>query len=275
MKGFRAIGGRIGLSYLVSILFLFSINCSRLPKEHIKVVATTSLIGTIVEVIGRERVDLVTIVPAGMCPGHFDVKPVDIENLSDADLLLNQGFEGWVKSLINASENKGLRVETIALEEDWMVPEIHKMAAEEITQELCKIDAQNRNFYEGNLSSYIKSVDATSLKIRKTTQNLRGTKVVCAEYQKAFLNWLGFKIITTYGRPEELTPKRMIEIIRMAKSEDVKLVVDNLQSGKDAGRTIAEEVGAAHIVLTDFPLGDSYITSLNENIDKIIEAINE
>lgn len=251
---------------------LFFLCCTKTPTERTKIVVTTSLIGTVVKEIGKDRVDVVTIVSAGMCPGHFDVKPGDIMTLTDADALLSHGFEGWIKKLLNATENKKLLAKTLNIEGNWMVPEIHKNAAEKITKVLCELTPQNRSWYEENLYCYEKMIDSTVVQITALTKDLIGIKVVCAEYQSGFLNWIGCKVIATYGRPEELTPKELVEITKIAKREKVKVVVDNLQSGADAGQRIAEEIGASHIILTNFPLGDSYVTSLRENVDKIVNT---
>ena len=270
--------------FIIFISFIFSLLCvfpscqiarssQNLPTKHTKIVVTTSIIGSIVNAIGKERVEVVTIVSAGMCPGHFDVKPQDIAILSDADALLNHGFEGWVEKLLNSVGNSKLLAKAVSVEGNWMVPETHKKAAKKIIKILCNISPQNISWYEENLSCYEKTIDSTAVQIRELTKDLKDIKVICAEYQSGFLRWLGFKVIATYGRAEELTPKKLAEIIKIAKRESVQIVVDNLQSGAGTGRLLAEEIGASHITLTNFPLGDSYIVSLRENVDKIIKAI--
>jgi len=70
--------------------------------------------------------------------------------------------------------------------------------------------------------------------------------------QQGFLKWAGFDVVATYGRPEELSPKKMQELINKGKEAGIKLVVDNLQSGPDAGAGIAEEIGAAQVI-SNFP----------------------
>ncbi len=258
--------------FFTSPLCIIARSSQNLPTKHIKIVVTTSMIGSIVKAIGKERVEVITIVSAGMCPGHFDVKPQDIAISSDANALLSHGFEGWVEKLLNSVGNSELLAKSISIEGNWMVPKTHKKAAKKIMKILCDISPQNINWYEENLSCYEKTIDSTTVQIRELTKDLKDIKVICAQYQSGFLNWLGFKVIITYGRPEELTPKKLAEIIKIAKKEKVQIAIDNLQSGAGTGRLIAEEIGASHIILTNFPLGDSYIVALRENVDKIIKA---
>ncbi|MBW1679418.1 MAG: hypothetical protein JRJ08_04640 [Deltaproteobacteria bacterium] len=82
--------------------------------------------------------------------------------------------------------------------------------------------------------------------------------------QAEFVKWLGLNIISTYGRQEDLSPKELLEITRIA--------IDNLQSGSNVGRQIAEDIGGRQVILTNFPLGDSYLESLKKNVDKVIQA---
>lgn len=257
-------------------LFVFSLvsngHCETSSTNKIKVTTTTSLLGSIVQAIGKQRIDVITIVPAGMCPGHFDIKAEDIKNLANSKVLLNHGWEKWIDKLLGAVDNKPVLF-TINIEENLMVPQIHKKAAGYITALLCSLDQAHREYYLNNFASYTSIIDSLETRIKKGTEKLIGTKVVCSKLQVEFLEWLGFDIVMTYTRGEELTPRVLSKIIREAKKEKVKLVVDNLQSGHDIGLNIAQEIGAQHISLTNFPLKGSYPDALIENFNTIIQAL--
>ena len=98
-----------------------------------------------------------------------------------------------------------------------------------------------------------------------------GVAVICSEMQRPFLEWLECRVVASYGRPEELTSSQLITMIKKARKEHIVLVADNLQSGPQAGKTLAEEAGARHVTLTNFPLSGSYITDLKNNIRKILK----
>jgi hypothetical protein len=49
--------------------------------------------------------------------------------------------------------------------------------------------------------------------------------------------------------------------------------VDNLQSGPDTGKGIAETLGVPHIVLTNFPSDKGYLTTLEENVNIVFAAV--
>ena len=255
------------------LLVLLILGCSHTRNETPVVAASTSLIGTILKELGRDRIEVITIVPAGICPGHFDVKPKDIAGLGRAQLFFCHGFEGWVEK-INTSVGKGrLKRITVDVKGSWMVPGIHKEATLKIFLHLCQILPEDKEYLERNLRSYEQRIDSVLSDIDPTV--FKGIPVVSAEYQSQFLRWLGFQVVETYGRPEEFNPAQLKRIISKAKENNVILVVDNLQSGSDAGQPIAEETDAKHIVLTNFPIGESYPEVLIKNIEKLKKAIGD
>ncbi|MEA3493128.1 MAG: metal ABC transporter substrate-binding protein [Candidatus Margulisiibacteriota bacterium] len=255
------------LKILVVCLF-FSAGCAKAPPERVRIVVTTSLIGSIVKEVGKDRIDVVAIVPSGMCPGHFDVKPGDIAAASDAKLLLSHGWEGWMSKLLSAVENERLLTKTVNVKGNWMIPDLQIQATRKITGILCALDEDNCKGYRENSSKYITSIKFAESRIKR----FKNVKALVSKMQAPFIKWLGIKVAAAYGRPEDLTPSEMIKLINIGKNEKVELVVDNLQSGPVAGKQIAQEIGVKQVMLTNFPQG-SYILSLNQNVEKIIKAL--
>ena len=71
---------------LSAFVMLLASGCRRETGRGITVVASTANVSAIVKAIGGERVSVTTIAPAGMCPGHFDVRPSDIAAVNRAKL---------------------------------------------------------------------------------------------------------------------------------------------------------------------------------------------
>lgn len=263
---------KIILLFLCLFILEVNLRCETPSTGKIKITTTTSLLGLIVKEIGKERIDVVTIVPAGMCPGHFDIKPGNVKSLTDSRVFLNHGWEKWVSKLLDAAENKPA-LHTVDAKGNLMVPEIHKRAAENIAVLLCSLDQDHKAYYTQNLALYKTVIDSIGKLIREEAISIQGTKVVSSELQVEFLKWVGLDIVIAYKRAEDLTPKLLSEIINKAKKEKIELVIDNLQSGPDTGMNIAEEIGAKQINLTNFPLKGSYPDALVENFKTIIQAL--
>jgi ABC-type Zn uptake system ZnuABC Zn-binding protein ZnuA len=257
---------------LLVFSLVIHVHCEQSSTDKIKVTTTTSLLGTLVKAIGKEEIDVSTIVPAGMCPGHFDLKAENVKELSGSRILLSHGWEKWTGKLLAAVDNKpALRI--IGVQGNLMVPDNHKKAAEHVTSLLCSLDQQYRTVYTKNFASYTSAIDSIVKDITDRSKDIKGIKIVCSELQAEFLQWLGLDIVLTYRRAEELTPGMMAEAIKQAKREQVRLVVDNLQSGSEVGLAIAKEANVKHITLTNFPLGNSYPEALAQNFSSVVQAL--
>ncbi|MBE0432802.1 zinc ABC transporter substrate-binding protein [candidate division WOR-3 bacterium] len=242
------------------------------PPDRLSVTATTAMLGSICEAIGKDRVAVNTIVPAGMCPGHFDITAQGIKNLVDSRLVISHGWEQWVTRLLDAADWQPV-LHSLDMAENMMVPPAHMAAAGRIAALLCSLDRAHEAYYMGNLRQYRTTVDSLTERARQDRERFGALRIACSELQSEFVEWLGFNVVVTFKRAEDLTPKMLKEVISQARNGGAALVIDNLQSGSDAGATVARELGVPHVVLTNFPLSGSYPDALRDNCAAILEAI--
>ena len=272
------------LSLVVSLMLA---SCSSAGTAKLKVVTSTSLIAQIVERVGGDMVDVVNIIPPAQCPGHFDVKPGDIQKLADADLFILHGWQGekFSQELIDSANNPDLTVVSLDIQttenDNWMTPPVQQAAVDKIAGALAQADTENSAAYQQSATEYRDKISAkeTEIKARLVQENLSSVNVMCAEMQTGFVKWVGFNVIVAYGRPDSLTPQVIKELVDTGKAENVTLIIDNLQSGQDAGKGIAEELNCKRIILSNFPGGfentETWEKAIDQNIELILEAITQ
>ena len=273
--------------------------CAPTETSRLKVVTSTSMMAQIVERVGGDMVEVVNIVPPAQCPGHFDVKPGDIQKLADADLFLMHGWRGekFAQELIASANNPDLTVITIAVKgklmtppaqlgatetltsDYWMTPPVQLEAAEMVTAALCQVDAENSSAYQESAAELKEKITAkeAEVKARLAQVNLSEVNVMCAGMLVEFAKWVGLNVVTAYGRPDSLTPQVVKELVDKGREAKVTLIIDNLQSGKDAGAGIAEELGCKRVILSNFPGGfdntESWEKAIDRNIELLLEVI--
>ena len=259
--------------------------CSPAGTAKLKVVTSTSLIAQIVERVGGETVDVVNIIPPAQCPGHFDVKPGDIQKLTDAEMFLLHGWQGemFSQELIDSANNPDLTVVTLDIpsnpQSNWMTPSVQQAATDRVAAALSQVDVENSGAYQASAAEYKNTIAAKEAEItsKLAEANLSNINVMCADMQAAFLNWVGLNVVTFYGRPDSLTPQVVRELVDKGRAENVTLIIDNLQSGQDAGAGIAEELGCKRIILSNFPGGfdntETWEKAIDRNIELILEAV--
>jgi len=251
----------------------------------LRVVTSISLIAQIVERVGGDLVDVGNIIPPAQCPGHFDVKPGDIQRLADADLFLLGGWQGemFTQELIDSADNPDLTVISLDIpsnpQSNWMTPSVQQEATDKIAAALSQVDTKNSTAYQDSATEYkdIIEAKAADIEVRLVGEDLASINVICSGMQAAFLKWVGLNVVTFYGRPDSLTPQAVQELVDTGEAENVTLIIDNLQSGQDAGAGIAEELGCARIILSNFPGGfddtETWEKAIDHNIDLILKVI--
>lgn len=241
--------------------------------EKVKVVSTITVLGTFAEEVGGEKIDVISLVQPGICPAHFDIKPSDVSDVSNASLILYHGIGPWLDDLITSSGNTD--VKKVLLEGDWSTPESVIVMIEKIKIALSEVDPENAEYFEESAEKKIEEIGETAESITEEAELLgvKNVDVICMQWQKQFVEWVGFNIIATYGPQENISMK---DINNLVKKKAV-LVIDNLQSGTEIGSQIASEIGAQHVVLTNFPGAvprtQTFSKMMEYNADQLFNAI--
>ncbi len=216
------------------------------------IVCTTNAIGTIVQELLGDTADVVVLVQPGLCPADFDMKPSDVYAVSNAEILFHQNIPGefWLQGLLDAAGNTNLT--QVAIPGVYNTPEGAKNYIRWVggnVSQILDIDLESKT------SAMLADVNAVSSWMMDQADALQASavKVICMQWLKTFVESVGYTVVATYNPPETLSTGDIHNLIVTAQSEEVALIVDNLQIDTDFGRGIASEVGAEHVVLTNFP----------------------
>ena len=228
-------------------------------QDKLFVVALTSVVASIARQLGGDYVDVHSIVPAGFCPGHYDITPGDVAAVAGADVIIGHRWP-WFDELAQAVyEATGRNITEIFREigGPWNTPEGAIAHVRTVASALCEFEknATRRDHYiavNETICSELLAV-ADELKAEAGELDVGSVKVICMQWQAGFVEWLGFDVVATFGPPERLSPEDVASLVETGRSEGVALVIDNLQSGTELGASIAREIGAEHVVLTNFP----------------------
>jgi zinc transport system substrate-binding protein len=253
--------------------------CAQDDSDKLKVVTTTSLLECIVENVGGDRVEVVNIIPPAQCPGHFDVTPQDMQKLADADLFFRHGWQGeqFSQDLIDSADNPDLTVVTSQVAGNWMTPTAYSAAIDEVEAALSQADSANSEAYSAAAQVYKNAIETAAAEAegRLSTVNLSEVKVLCAEQQDGFVRWTGLSIVATYGTTD--SPAVVADLVDKGIEGNVTLVIDNLQSGQDAGVAIAGGLDCGRVILSNFPGGfdntETWQKTLAHNVDLILAAV--
>jgi len=265
---------------LVTVLVL-----AQHAQPSVDIMAGSSLIANIIQDVADGKMETRTLIPPGVCPGHYDVEVSDIEALANSKALFIHDYqENFINitGAIEAAENPDLVITVLNITGNWIVPAVQAEAVDKIAQALGQIDPENATYYEGKAAEREQAILTEGDNVRNSLQGagVEGVKVICADMQQGFVKWAGFDVVATFGRPEDLSPADVTQLITEAKQAGATLVIDNLQSGATAAsETMAQDIGAIQVTISNFPGGlentETWEKAIDKNVDLLLEALNE
>jgi len=269
---------------IVVIVVAFIIRAQHAPPST-DIMAGSSLIANIIQDVAGDKLETRTLIPPGVCPGHYDVKISDIEALANSKALFIHNFQQTYENItgaIEAAENTDLIIVVLNVTGNWMVPAVQVEAIGKIAQALGEIDPENAAYYAGNATERAQAILAYGEQVKDRLQDaaVDGVKVICAEMQAGFVSWAGFDIVATFGRPEDLTLAQVAALIDQAEQAGVALVIDNLQSGSTTlGASLGQDIEAIPVTISNFPGGlentETWEKAIDRNVDLLLAALNE
>ena len=268
------------LGILVTVLIL-----AQHAQPLVDIMTGSSLIANIIQDVADGKLETRTLIPPGVCPGHHDVKSSDIEALANSKALFIHDYQQNYQNIagaIEAAENPDLIITVLNVTGNWMVPAVQAEAVDKIAQALGEIDPENAAYYQDKAAERAQAIldKGGDVKDRLQDAGVEGVKVICAAMQQGFVEWAGFDVVATYGRPEDLTPAEMKDLIDTAKEAEVALVIDNLQSGTTTlGAAMEQDIEAIPVTISNFPGGlentETWEKAIDKNVDLLLGALTE
>lgn len=182
----------------IGLILLFLIGCGKqqeqtpeeVGKRQINAVATTGMIGDILENIGGERLTVTTLMGPGIDPHLYKASEGDVSRMSGADIIFYNGLhlEGKMAEVLEKLQS---RIKTVAVAEGvpedllrnsevyqgnydphiWFDVSLWTKAVEYVANELKKFDPENEAIYEKNLQNYRSQL----LKLNERVVKILGT----------------------------------------------------------------------------------------------------
>ncbi|MBN2301172.1 MAG: zinc ABC transporter substrate-binding protein [Lentisphaerae bacterium] len=272
------------LSFLVVVGLLFGSTVkgtdhagATAVERKILVTCTTTLLSSVVTAVAGQDADVHTIVPFGMCPGHFDLTPGEVHKLMNADILLYHGFERFLGDIEFYPRTKVVRANVSG---NWMIPDIHTQAVQRVVSILSETSPRMNIEMSRNADAYNQIIAQKANAAKMRLAKYKGIPVTCSDMNRDLAEWFGFKVVAKFARDEDVSVSALHRIVAQSRKLRARLVIDNKQSGGKMGRTIARELDVPMALLSNFPESDStetdkypYIRTLDHNCNAILEAL--
>ncbi|MGI6295154.1 MAG: metal ABC transporter substrate-binding protein [Armatimonadota bacterium] len=244
-----------------------------------QIMTTTSLLECAVKEIGGEHVRVGVLIAPGSCPGHYDIRPEDMKTLCASKILFTHGYEGFVPRMLESAGRQRPKEVAISVDGNWMIPSVYISALTKVADVLCESDSAHSEEYKDalvRLQDEYKKLEE-ELKSQLEEAGADGVPALCSDQQADVAKWMGLKVVDIYPRAEQFTPVLLHHMTDIGQKNQVKICVDNLQSGPTAGLPLAKDLGATHVTISNFPGGfadtDTWKECAQDNVRRVIKSL--
>jgi len=265
------------------------------------VVTSFNAMAEFTKAIGGDKVEVSTIIPDGVEPHDFELKPENMKQLATAQVFVYNGFgmEPWAQQAIDAAKNDKL-VTVVATEgveaikntdpeeikehgaEDphaWLSLKNAKIEVKNIKEALVKADPKNKDYYEKNYTEYVAKLDAMIKKYEAEFAKAPHKNFVTGHAAFAYLcrdfglEQNSVEDVFAEGEPNAA---QLAELIAYAKENHITTIFAEEMASPEVSKTLAQEVGAKVETIYTIESNEddkTYLQRMDENLTKILASL--
>jgi len=292
----------LGLSLLTASGLFPSISCCAQP---LPVVASFSILGDLVQVVGGERVQVTTLVGPDADAHTFEPKPTHAKAILQASLFVINGlnFEPWAQKLAKSANYKGqtliasqgIQVLNRPVDQShkhaetdphaWQDPTNVVMYVKNIAKSLSSLDPAGASSYQKNSESYIKELQALDQFTQAQFATLTAKQRQVITSHDAF-GYFAARYQIRFWAPQginadvEPSAKEVAQLIRQIKRDQIKAVfVENMSNPKllaqiaqDTGVTLGAKLYVDALSGPNEP-GSTYLKMMHHNVTQLVAGM--
>lgn len=248
---------RIKIIFIILVLGLVN---PGMALAKLNVVTTTEDIGSIVQEVGGDLVNVKTIARGYQDPHVIEAKPSFMLKVNRADLLIYQGLElevGWLPRLIQGGRNKKVMQGQLGLldvsqaitpleipvrELDRSMGDVHPqgnphyhlnpnngfLMADIIVKRLARLDPSNADVYKANLEKFSKRLEEKIKEWKTRMEKFQSLKVITYHATWSyFLNFLSIESVGTIENKPGIPPsgKHLSELAAVMQQTNTRVIL--------------------------------------------------
>ena len=271
-------------------------------SEIVNVSVSFDAMAEFVKAVGKDKVNITTIIPAGTEPHDFEPQAQDLVNLSSADIFVYNGLgmEKWADSAVQAAGNDNLIVVDASTgvnaitntEEDeisehgqydphvWLSLKNAEIESKNILEALVKASPDNKDYFEKNYNLFYADLESLYTKYNDKFQTSANKSFVTGHAAFAYLCrdfGLVQNSVEDVFAEGEPTAQKLTELVEYCKDNNVKTVFVEEMVSPDVSQTLANEVGADVKTIYTIESSEadmSYLARMEANLKEIYDSLS-
>jgi ABC-type Zn uptake system ZnuABC Zn-binding protein ZnuA len=279
-------------------------------QERIPVVTTTTVLRSLVEAVGGERVDAISLVPANADAEEYQPKPQDVLRLRHARLLVRVGldYDLWLNALLMQAGKRTIArggegyvdaafgVAVLELRgmsvgptdghahgsgnpHYWLDPKNAEIITANVAEALSRHDPDHAARYETNRRAFLARLERKLVAWEEQLAPLRAAPLVAYHnswpyFARRFRLDVAAFIETKPGVPP--SPAHLAEIVTMMRARGVRVLIREPHEPQRDVAFVAGKTGATVVTLATavgaLPGTDDYIALFDTNVAALLAA---
>ena len=227
------------------------------------------------------------------CLHDYTLKTEDIKKVENADIFISNGLgmESFIGKLIEANQDMDVIDSSVSIENPishenetnphiWTSIDNYLEQVQTVAIELKRLDPENEAIYEANRRAYIAKLNRLKNEFNNQLEDLKDERAICLNEAFEYMaKDIGLQLTSIQTDHEESTmsAETLRNIIDIANSQDIKIIIIDKNDNRANAETIANETDAEIYVLNSGLTGnldkDAYINAMKENIE-ILKSAN-
>jgi ABC-type Zn uptake system ZnuABC Zn-binding protein ZnuA len=280
-------------------------------QERIPVVATTTVLRSLVEAVGGDRVTAISLVPPNADGEEYQAKPQDVLRLRNARMLVRVGldYDLWLDRLLMQAGNReiirrgegyvdaSLGISVLELRgmsvgpgdghahgngnpHYWLDPRNAEIVTANIAEALSRHDPEHAARYEANRRAFLERLEAKLAAWEEQLAPLRTAPLVAYHnswpyFARRFRLDVAAFIEVKPGVPP--SPSHLAALMKTMRERGVRIVVREPHEPQRDVAFVAEKTGAKVVTLATavgaLPGTDDYIALFDADIAALLTAV--
>jgi ABC-type Zn uptake system ZnuABC Zn-binding protein ZnuA len=292
----------------ITTIALVWISAASLSQAKVRIVASTTDLASIAEMIGGDNVKVESICRGPADPHFVQLLPSYMIKVGRADIYLQVGMDldYWANQIIDGSQNAKLVIVDCSQNIDpmevprtrvdasmgdvhiqgnphyWLAPNNGIPIAQVITEALQQVDPKNASAYAAGLESFQSALQAKMEEWEAAADLLAGKEIVT--YHNSwpyFARYFGVKVVD-FVEPKpgiEPTPSHTAQLITLMNSRGIKIIGKEPYFSDRAPKSIARQTNAQVVDLPTSVGGvkeaSDYFALFDTLVDTLTKALAE
>lgn len=267
----------------------------------LKVVASFNAMKEFTQAVGKDKVDVVTLIPDGTEPHDFQPTTKNLKELSHARLFVYNGLgmEPWAdktlevvdnKNLVAVDASKGVQVIANTDKHDihehgrddphcWLSLQAAQTEVQNIAAALAEADPANADFYRENAAAYNEQLQQVLTEYQEKFQSVPNRQFVTGHAAFAYLCrdfGLTQRSVESVFASGEPSPQQLASLADFCKQHKVTTIFSETMVSPRISETLAKEVGASVKTIHTIESAEgtaTYIDRMRDNIEQIYQSL--